>query len=209
MTDDYYQSIITQKSWDLLTDLRKRYDFILIGGWAVFLYTRALKSKDIDIIVSFETLAKLQQEFPLVKNERLKKYEIKREEVDIDIYLPYYSDPGLPIEEISKYALEREGFRLPTVEVLLILKQNVYLRRKFSAKGQKDRLDILALATSREVNFDRYREILHQNNRVELINHLKDLLSATVQEAELNLNPHRFARQKKRILAALSESEGV
>ena len=35
--NNYYQDIITQKSWNLLTELQKEVDFILIGGWAVYL----------------------------------------------------------------------------------------------------------------------------------------------------------------------------
>jgi len=46
----FYQKIITEKSWEALTVFKKQFDFILIGGWAVYLYTHALKSKDIDII---------------------------------------------------------------------------------------------------------------------------------------------------------------
>lgn len=47
----FYNDIITQKSFAYLQILKKKYDFILIGGWAVFLYSRSLKSKDIDIII--------------------------------------------------------------------------------------------------------------------------------------------------------------
>lgn len=203
MNNDYYQSIITQKSWALLTTLRKTYDFVLIGGWAVFLYTNGLKSKDIDIIIDYEVLAQLQKEYALVKNERLKKYEIKKEEVDIDIYLPYYSDPGLPVEEIKKYASEHEGFILPKPEILLILKQNVYTARKLSAKGQKDRLDILSLVFSVDLNYSFYKKILRDNHKESLEIELEDLLSQTTSVPELGLNPHRFAKRKASILAHL------
>ena len=53
---EYYQNIITAKSFQILQALKRQYDFILIGGWAVFLYTRTLKSKDIDIIVDYPAL---------------------------------------------------------------------------------------------------------------------------------------------------------
>jgi hypothetical protein len=45
----YYNDLITQKSWQTLQVLRGRLEFVLIGGWAVYLYTKALKSKDIDL----------------------------------------------------------------------------------------------------------------------------------------------------------------
>ena len=45
---EFYQDLITQKSFEALQNLKREFDFILIGGWAVFLYTKDLKSKDID-----------------------------------------------------------------------------------------------------------------------------------------------------------------
>lgn len=38
----FYHNLITQKSWEVLKKLKAKYDFILIGGWAVFLYTKSL-----------------------------------------------------------------------------------------------------------------------------------------------------------------------
>ena len=38
----YYHEIVTEKSFKFLQGLKKRYRFILIGGWAVFLYSRSL-----------------------------------------------------------------------------------------------------------------------------------------------------------------------
>ena len=87
---EYYQNIITAKSFQILQALKRQYDFILIGGWAVFLYTHTLKSKDIDIIVDYPALEKLRADFDLRKNDRLKKYEISREEIDVDIYVPFF-----------------------------------------------------------------------------------------------------------------------
>ena len=78
MIMEYYHSLITQKSFDFLQKLRREFEFILIGGWAVFLYSHSLKSKDIDIIVDYSQLAKLKEIYNVAKNDRLKKYEIKK-----------------------------------------------------------------------------------------------------------------------------------
>lgn len=59
---DYYNDLITEKSWQTLQNLIKQIDFVLIGGWAVYLYTKSLKSKDIDIIVSYDSLSKLKSQ---------------------------------------------------------------------------------------------------------------------------------------------------
>src|SRR3989338_3375463 len=84
----YYHDLITEKSFQALQKLKRKHDFVLIGGWAVFLYTKALKSRDIDFICDYEELQKLKAEYDLVKNDRLKKYEIHMGEFDVDIYVP-------------------------------------------------------------------------------------------------------------------------
>jgi len=37
-------------------------DFVLIGGWGVYLWTRSLKSRDIDIYIDQENFYRLQFE---------------------------------------------------------------------------------------------------------------------------------------------------
>ena len=54
---EFWNEIITDKSFKVLQELKKRFKFVLIGGWAIFILTKSIKSKDIDIIVDFETLA--------------------------------------------------------------------------------------------------------------------------------------------------------
>ena len=88
MQKQFWHDAVTEKSFIFLQGLRKNFKFVLIGGWAVYFHTKALKSKDIDIVVGFEELAKLRQSFPLIKNDRLSKYEIKAEGFDVDIYVP-------------------------------------------------------------------------------------------------------------------------
>ncbi len=125
----YWHNLTTERSLGFLRDLKRNCRFILIGGWAVFLYAKSLKSKDIDIVLDYDELSKLKQNYEIIKNERLKKYEIKMEEIDVDVYLPHFSNPGLPAEEIKNYSILREGFLVPVPEVLLILKQRAFLER--------------------------------------------------------------------------------
>ena len=194
---DFYHDLITQKSWKTLQELKKKYEFILIGGWAVFLYTKALKSKDIDLVMGYEELEKLKGEFEVSKNERLRKYEARKEEMEIDIYVPFYSNPGLPPEFIQKYLTTQEGFRIPRPEILLILKQNVYEQRKLSVKGQKDKIDIFSLLTL-DLDFSFYHKILKETGQEELKSQLENLLKNTIRIKELNLTNHRMAKLKKR-----------
>ena len=202
---DYWHNLVIQKSFDILKKLRKEYSFILIGGWAVYFYTKALKSKDVDLIVDYGELARLKEKFPLTKNERLRKYEIKEEEVDIDIYVPFYSDPGLPAEAIKKYTAEREGFHLPIPEVLLILKQKAFLERKNSIKGEKDKIDIFSLLKEISFDFPHYLKILKEHKRVEFAQELIKLVQETKEVKEISLNRQSFAKLRKEIFVKLGK----
>lgn len=201
---EYYKNLITGKSFKILQDLKRRYDFILIGGWAVFLYTRALKSKDIDIIVEYDGLEKLRQAFNLIKNDRLKKYEIVLDEIDIDIYTPFYSDLGIPAEEIRSYAKNIEGFLVPRAEVLLILKQRANLERAGTPKGKKDEIDILGLLQNAGLDLNFYKEILKKYGIESYLVNLRNLLKGTNEAPEIGLNQFKYSRLKKKILNQLA-----
>ena len=72
---EFYHELITEKSFKTLQELRKKFKFILIGGWAVFLYTKSLKSKDIDMVIDYDELGRIKKAYALSKNDRLKKYD--------------------------------------------------------------------------------------------------------------------------------------
>ena len=199
----YYHDLITEKSFKILQDLKRKFDFILIGGWAIFLYTKSLKSKDIDIIVDYDELEKFKKEFDIVKNERLKKYEAKVEQIDIDIYLPYYSNIGLPVEEVKKYTQSVEGFNIPMPEVLLILKTYTFFQRKNTTKGRKDLIDIFSLLSKEIINWQEYKELIKKYNLEEINKKLKELISSTKNLPELNLLNHQLSRLKRKILENL------
>ncbi len=202
----YYHQLITEKSWQVLRGLKKEYHFILIGGWAVFLYTQGLKSKDIDLVIDYSQLAKLKEKLGLVKNNRLKKYETRKEEIEIDIYVPFYSNPGLPAEEIDKYRQIKSGFWLPKKEVLLILKQHAYQERKNSVKGRKDILDIFSLLLLDDFDWEEYQRLIFRYKKEKLLRSLKKALETTFEAPELDLNKHKFKRLKKKWLENLRKA---
>lgn len=199
----YYHDLITAKSWQVLQDLRRKYDFILIGGWAVFLYTKALKSKDIDLVAEYEDLEKLREEFEVSKNARLKKYEARSEEVEIDIYVPFYSNPGIPAEDLRQYATKVEGFCVPGAEILAILKMKALSQRVATPKGRKDLVDILSLFKLAEFDFSKLQPVVSKYNLEELVNTAKKVVLQTGEVDELGLNIHKMAKFKKRILPLL------
>src|SRR3989344_7576629 len=197
---NFYHNLITDKSWKLLLALRKKNKFILIGDWAVFLYAQVLKSKDIDLVVEFPELAKLRNEFGVHKNDRLKKYEAKFEGLDIDIYVPFYSNPGLPAEDLKKFTISLEGFKVPTKEILAILKQKALIERANTVKGRKDLIDLVSLFLLSGFDWDKYHQIVLQYQLLDHLQFVKEVLAKTAQIEELNLNVHKMARLKKKVL---------
>lgn len=198
----YYHELITEQSWKLLQELKRRHTFILIGGWAVFLYTKALKSKDIDIICDFPELEALREHHALRKNDRLKKYEIATGEVDIDIYVPFFSDLGIPVEEVQRHTTTREGFVVPTTEVLLALKCKAWLDRGHTLKGEKDRIDVISLLRA-GVDLAEFTELLARFGLNHYRETLRTLLIETREIPELGMNVHQYARFKRVILPKL------
>lgn len=197
-----YHDLITEKSWKFLQELKRRYRFILIGGWAVYLYTNSLKSKDIDFICDYKTLQELKNKFELIKNERLKKYEIQMPEFDIDIYMPFFSELGIPVEDLQNMTTSIEGFTALNLEALLVTKQFAYANRKHSLKGEKDKIDILALLY-RGINFKEYEKLLDTYQFSYLKKELREILTKTREVPELDLNQHAFSLFKKRLLPRL------
>lgn len=198
----YYHDLITEKSWEKLRELRKQYSFVLIGGWAVYLYTKGLKSRDIDFICGYKELEKLKNDYDLIKNDRLRKYEIHIGEFDIDIYVPFFSNLGVPVEELQNMAKLHEGFWVLWPEPLLILKQKAYEDRRHSAKGRKDFIDIVSLLKN-GVDLKKYKDLLKQYSLVGYSRNLTNMLKHCREVPELGLGAHAYSRMKKEILKEL------
>lgn len=157
---EFWNDRIIEKSWKTLLKLNEKYDFILIGGWAAYLHTKSVKSKDIDIIADYDVLEEFKLKHDLKKNQRLKKYETIMNGISIDIYVPSFSDLALPVEDLGEYTVSIEGIKVLNPEPLLILKQQAEMDRSHSVKGQKDRTDILNLLINGDVDLEKYSEIL-------------------------------------------------
>ena len=199
---DYYHNIITQKSWEELTKLGKTCNFVLIGGWATYLYTKTLKSKDIDILTEYEELGKLRKNYNVTKNERLKKYEARREEIQIDIYLPHYSVIGIPVEDLIKQTTSFEGFTLLKKEWLLSLKIYVLNQRLRSTKGEKDFLDILSLFKT-DINAPQLLKIIKKYKLESAFKVFMEILNERNEALEINLNRHKYKKLKNNIILSM------
>ena len=200
---DYWNSILTEKSWAALQQLKREFKFIVIGGWAVWLWAKAHKSRDIDIIVDFIELEKLRQKFNVVKNERLKKYEIHIEEVDVDIYVPHYSRLAFPLEDAERHSSQIESLAVLKPEALMLLKQSAEIARSGSEKGSKDRIDMLDLLLKTGFDYGQYRELAEKYGLKDYPGHLKTTVKNFISYEFLGLNPRQFKLRKNEVLKKL------
>ncbi|MEM3875888.1 MAG: DUF6036 family nucleotidyltransferase [Candidatus Micrarchaeaceae archaeon] len=198
---EFWNDEIVNKSWDKLIELKKEINFVLIGGWAVYLYTKLHKSKDIDIVIDYSSLRQLQVNYILNKNERLKRYEIKMNDgFDIDIYVPNYSRLVIPINDIISTSTMREGFNVPKPEVLVLLKLSAFINRAQSIKGSKDSIDILGLIFYADIDFKLLKNLIKE---YKLESYSRTLLKVLDNfdislVGYLNLNEKSFSKFKKR-----------
>ncbi|MBI5001838.1 hypothetical protein HZC31_00470 [Candidatus Woesearchaeota archaeon] len=202
---EFWNSLLTEKSWKILQGMKKEpYSFIVIGGWAAYLWTKQHKSKDIDIILpNIKDLDFLKQNYDLKKNDHLKKYEIQFEEIDLDIYVPYYSQLTLPVEDIKREIITIEGIPVVAAEILLILKQGAEIDRKDSIKGQKDRIDIVTLLCFAPIDFKKYIFLLKKYNLEEYRIRVKHILTGFSDIKYLSLTHQEFVKIKKELLKKL------
>lgn len=203
----YYHDIITQRSWEELKAINRKIKFVLIGGWATYLYTRELKSKDIDIIVGYDELGNLKESYEVVKNDRLKKYEARKEEIQIDIYLPHYSDIGIPVDVLIDNSISLEGFRVLKKELLICLKIYVFSIRGRTPKGEKDFLDILSLFKVGVEDAGKIIEIKKDNNLEKSFRYFLGILDERVEAMEIGLNKHAYKKLKTEIKKKLGYNQ--
>ena len=199
--------MLTEKSWNLLIKISKEpFKFIIIGGWAAYLWTKLHKSKDIDIVIAdIKEIDYLKQKYNLKKNDNLKKYEINFDEIDLDIYVPYFSKLSIPVEDLASYAAKVEGFSVLKPEALLILKQAAELERKESVKGTKDQIDIMALLFYADINVKVYFDLLKKYKLENYFSRLKSIINNFKEYSYLELNPRQFKMRKKKVLEKLSK----
>ncbi|MCD6227118.1 hypothetical protein J7J90_01345 [Candidatus Micrarchaeota archaeon] len=207
---EYWPEHVTQKSWERLTRLTKEFDFILIGGWAVYLYTGLHKSKDIDILINLETLYSLKSMYDLKKNEHLKKYEIEDNEFDIDIYVPHFSQLAIPVEDIINMDNPIiKGIKTVTPEVLLTLKQSAFIDRHSSVKGGKDAIDIITLLMYTDVDFERYITLLNKYKHKNYLNNLLQIIQSFNDIEYTGMDFIKYNHWKKDIIKKIKASKSL
>lgn len=206
---EFWNDQALDQSWNALIKLAKRYEFILIGGWACYFHTGTIKSQDIDIIVNFETLSQMKRESSMKKNAVLKKYEVIFDGSSVDIYVPYYSEFVLPFDCIRSNTVEKEGMTVPRSEVILVLKQQTELERKDSVKGQKDRVDILNILVESSIDMKKYLLLVKEYNLKKYVKRLETIIKTSMKEFEYlgMTNPRKIKLTKKELTENLASAK--
>lgn len=130
-------------------------DFVLIGGWAVYYYTRQQESLDVDIAISYDRL-EFFRNAGIADHEGTRiKYSI-RNGIYVDIFVSEFSDPDLPISvsEILKHFNAIDGVKVVDREMLLLLKLWGYFRDD-EVKVRKDIIDVASLVIYGDINLSR------------------------------------------------------
>ena len=180
---------IVERSWRVLGELKGLADFVLIGGWGVYLWTRKLKSRDIDIYINQENFYKLQSEllqrnYALKRNTRLKKFEALIGDVEVDIYTPFMSNLAVPCLDVFNKRLYSliERFKVVIPEVLILLKAQAAKERWHAEKGMKDRVDIISLLKFADIKRDLLEQMLRKYDKQR---ELRDTIKRAISESRI------------------------
>ncbi len=168
---EFWRDETVEQSWRILEKLNKMADFVVIGGWGVYLWTRKLKSRDIDIYIDQENFYKLQARalkdgIAIKRNPRLKKFEIVLEGTEVDIYTPFMCGLAIPCVDVFRSGMisNVEGFRVVAPEPLLLLKAQAARERWGSEKGMKDRVDIISMLAFVDLKYPVLNDLLKKHD---------------------------------------------
>jgi hypothetical protein len=191
---------VVERSWRVLGELRGFADFVLIGGWGVYFWTKKLKSRDIDVYIDQENFYRLQSEltqrgYALKRNVRLRKFEALINDVEVDIYTPFMSKLVVPCSDVFERKLYSviEGFKVAFPEVLLLLKAQAAQDRWHAEKGLKDRVDIISLLKFADVKLDMLKQLLREYDTQ---HKLRDAILRAISESRIEYRYLGLAYEK-------------
>lgn len=145
MRKQYWNRESTNASLRLLRSMPKELDFVLIGGWAVYMYIGAQKSQDIDIVIGYDHINYFRQ-FGINEYRGGKVRYSNVNGVIVDLFIEDYIDTDMPFPSaiIGDNYVKIENIKVVDKNLLLLLKLWGY----FSAdeiKHRKDIIDVVSL----------------------------------------------------------------
>lgn len=144
MPRQYYNDAETGKSYALLVKLAKDVDFVLVGGWAVNLYTGMQRSKDLDIAIEPDGLDYFRR-YGIRDYGIGVKYSVI-DDVHVDLFIngvPIRS-ASIPVKEMLSSPRRINGIRVVDKNILVLLKLSGYFRFD-EIKSAKDVIDVVSL----------------------------------------------------------------
>jgi hypothetical protein len=128
-------------------------DAVFIGGFGVNLHCISLEglsdlasyTHDVDIFISRTALVDLVDLEVVVSNKRRSKSQFTKFGIEVDVYVEGKSSLAVDFDEIMPFSEHVSGFRVASLEHIMVLKSYAWLNRSGSDKGRKDELDICLL----------------------------------------------------------------
>lgn len=160
MPTQFWNKEKTKTSYSVLNGLAGKLDFVLIGGWAVYLHTHQQESLDVDIALGFDELDFFRkygiQDYGGINI----KYSIV-DDVHVDLFISEFSDRDLPVpvSEILKNFVKIDRMKVVKREMLLLLKLWGYFRND-EVKLRKDIVDVISLLFYGNVNLKEFEAIV-------------------------------------------------
>jgi hypothetical protein len=193
---------VVDRSWTVLMHLHELSRFVLIGGWAVYFWTRKLKSRDVDLCIDQDNFYRLQGELQkenvfVTRNPRLRKYEAKFGDVEVHIYASFQSDLAVPVRVLleNRWFANIEGHDVTIPEALLLLKSQAAKDRWSGEKGLKDRVDLLSL-------------LLYSDWKPELLKELAERFDPAMELMKVLVRAVKESRAEYGYIGARYEREG-
>ena len=118
--DEFYADLLTDRSLDVVTGLLTKVpEAILIGGWATWRRTGALKSHDIDLLVdqaAKDQIVGMCEDSSQSSHVGGRKWRGTLHGIHVDLYVPYQSVLGQRLQLRTERLLGRtemvDGWRL-------------------------------------------------------------------------------------------------
>ncbi len=162
MQRQFWSAERTNRSLEVLRALPEGLDFVLIGGWAVYLYVGNQKSEDVDIAINLDKLDFFRKYGIEGYDGTTIKYSIING-TRVDLFISGYTDRDLPlpISKIMRDYVVIEGMKVVDRELLLLLKLWGYFGHD-EVKIRKDIIDVVSLVFYGSIGFEKFASYIKE-----------------------------------------------
>ncbi|MCW6159899.1 MAG: hypothetical protein LVQ95_02305 [Candidatus Micrarchaeales archaeon] len=162
MRKQFWNEEKTNESMAVLNSLKRSVDFVLIGGWAVYMYTNAQKSEDVDIALDYSQLGFFKK-YGVGEYERMRIKYSKIGNVVVDLFIPEFTDSDLPVpvSVILRDCVLVNGIKVVRKELLLLLKLWAYFGND-AIKLRKDEIDVATLLFYTDINLKAFKRYIDE-----------------------------------------------